>query len=81
MCFENQCGACVLWLPRYYHDNKVIIRVTSIGTGGDRNITDYVTKVFASSSSLQNNLKERENKIRCKEVKGDEKIKEKIVVI
>jgi len=53
----------VLWPPQYYHNSVEAMRVESIGTGGDRNFTDCVTIVLASTSLFQKNQK-KEKKTR-----------------
>ena len=46
-------SAKVLWLPRYYCDSHVAIRVESTGAEGDKSINDRVTIVLTSSSKFQ----------------------------
>jgi len=60
-------SAMVLWLPRYYRDSKVAIRVEPTRTGGDRNINGHVMLVLMSSSCFER-IK-HEKKIRRKKTK------------
>ena len=52
----------MLWLPRYFPDSKVTIRVKFTGTGGDRSFTSCVTILLTSSSRFQKNQKEEKDR-------------------